>query len=85
MKLQDNLFTASIAAHVACDVANSAEFNESLLGDEATFMFYNFPVHSTPSDDEVIARFEETLEAWASESHLVDVLTNVAKAKLAEV
>lgn len=85
MDYQDKLMNVAVAAYTANELAHSAKFAEAMLGDEDVFMFYTFPVHSTPSDDEVCEHFEELLDQWMTEAKLVDVLTDVAMNTLAEL
>lgn len=72
----------ALAAESVLKAREEGLFCEHLLRDEEAFMFYSFPIHSTPSDAEVEERFEELLDKWvwceATEEEMVGVLKHLA-------
>jgi len=54
----DKAYVIALASRALAATVADHEFAELQLAEEATFFFYNFPAHITPSVEEVYAAFE---------------------------
>ena len=79
---KDNVELIRVCAKIAHDLADDVDFKEAQLADEEVFMFFNFPVHSNPTDEEVVARFEELLDEVSAHGSLANAMVRCIEQRI---